>query len=96
MSQTARDKIKALKRFYVHTYRTACHLLIFSVVCNVSLAGVLYYIYFSQSERNYYATDGIKPPLALIAMDRPNYSSQPILSTDPVDDDNAQEKVMVP
>lgn len=93
MTQTTWDMRKRSKRFYVKTYRRVESMLVFSVILNLSMSGILYYIYFSLPEPNYYATDGIRPPLTLIAMDRPNYSSTPILANDPIED--VENKAMI-
>jgi intracellular multiplication protein IcmM len=41
-------------------------------------------IYLQEPERDYYATDGITPPIQLTPMFTPNMSSHPLLDPDPV------------
>lgn len=86
MSQTEWNRVKQSKGFYVKVYRQIGTFLLLSAVINLSLSAVLYYIYFNRPEPDYYATDGVRPPLNLVEMNEPNNSSVPILKSDPVDD----------
>ena len=94
MSQTRWDLIKQTKRFYVKTYRQLETFLIISALANLSMACYMYHVYFNQGEPSFYSTDGVRPPLTLIAMDLPNNSPIPILKSDPIED--ATTKVMMP
>ena len=53
---------------------------------NVLLGLGLIYVYLEQPERDYYATFGETPPVPLVALDKPNESSMPLLA-----DENQQD-----
>lgn len=88
MSRGTWDIIKRTKRFYVKNYRRAGSAVIVSIVMNVLLLMGIYYIYFSRPEHDFFATDGVTPPVSLIAMDQPNHTSTPMLANDQAKDDN--------
>ena len=88
MSRGTWDIIKRTKRFYVQNYRRTGGALIISAALNVLLLIGIYYIYFSRPEHDFYATDGVTPPVSLVAMDEPNYTSTPMLANDQAQDDN--------
>ncbi|WP_133129392.1 type IVB secretion system protein IcmM/DotJ [Legionella yabuuchiae] len=88
MSRGTWDAIKRSKRFYVITYRNAGTALFFSSALNVLLGTGIYYTYFHQPERNFYATNGIAPPVELTPLDEPNYTSDALLASDPENDTN--------
>lgn len=88
MSRANWDIITRSKRFYIQTFRRAGTALIFSTAINLLLLIGIQYFYFSQAENDTYSTDGVTPPVLLTAMDAPNYTSTPMLSNDPVQDDD--------
>lgn len=81
MSRDAWTITKNSKRFYVHTYRKVGNMLLISVMANLLLIMAIHYIYFNQSEPNFYATSGVTAPIELVPMDEPNYTSVPLLAS---------------
>ncbi|ARG96823.1 type IVB secretion system protein IcmM/DotJ [Legionella micdadei] len=92
MSQEVWGTIKRSKSFYIRTYRLGATSLLISLMLNLLLILGIYYLYFHEPERDYYATSGITPPVPLTPLDEPNYSSTPLLPPDPIDDNS--EKVI--
>jgi intracellular multiplication protein IcmM len=84
MGRNAWALIKADKNFNVHIYRRGLTFLILSLLLSGALGGVIAKIYLNEPERDFYATDGITPPIKLTPMLTPNMSSQPLLAPDPV------------
>ena len=78
--------IKHSKNFYVKAYRRAETVIVLSIMLNVLLGLGLIYVYLEQPERDYYATFGETPPVPLVALDKPNESSMPLLA-----DENQQD-----
>lgn len=78
------------KSFYVRTYRMGGRALIASLVINILLGLAIYYLYFHQPERDFYATSGITPPVQLTPMEEPNYSATPLLAPDPVENESVK------
>jgi intracellular multiplication protein IcmM len=74
--------------FYINTYRRGIFVLIVSVILNVLLLMALYYRYFHQNAPDFYATDGVTPPVPLTAMEQPNNSSSALLADEQSDYDN--------
>lgn len=64
--------------------------MLLSIALNVFLGIVIYHVYFAQPEPDFYATDGITPPVLLTAMDQPNNSSAALLANDQNDNDNTK------
>lgn len=83
MSRETWRLIKQSKRFYVSTYRVTANTLIASIIINLILGFVIHFIYFSQPESDYYATNGAMPPIELTPMDSPNVTSVALLPSDP-------------
>ncbi len=92
MSREGWNLIKQSKRFYVTTYRKAVSALFLSLIFNVVFALAVYYVYFTQPEHDFYATDVITPPVQLTYLYEPNNSSVPLLASD--QDDNYVNKVI--
>lgn len=84
MSRSAWTLIKNAKHFYVHTYRRAATFLIYSAALNVLLGIGIYYVHMNQPVRNFYASDGVTPPVMLTPLDEPNNTSEPLLASDAV------------
>lgn len=82
MSVKTWNLIKNSKQFYVKTYRGTETVIVLSIIVNLCLAVSLFYFYSIRPESDYYATFGETPPVPLIAMDEPNYSSHPLLADD--------------
>lgn len=79
MARVIWDALKHSKHFYVTTYRLTASVLIISSLCNVLLLIIVYYLYFSRPSPDYYATNGVTPPLKLNPMTKPNYKSNSLL-----------------
>jgi len=87
-------QIRQSNRFYVDTYRRALIALVFSSALSVFLLIAIFHVYFGQPEHDFYATDGVTPPLQLTAMDIPNYSSVPLLANDQEPESNVNAKAV--
>lgn len=94
MGQAALAKLKTSKNFYVSTFRACTRLLYISLLINLILGVAIYYVYFHQPSRNYYATNGVTAPEPLAPMAQPNNSSYPLLPPDPVDPLLQQDKAL--
>lgn len=88
MSRGKWVNIRQSNRFYIRTYRRASNFVMLSMCVNVVLGVGIYYAYSALPEPDYYSTDGVTPPVELIAMDEPNNSSQPLLANDQEQDNN--------
>jgi len=78
------------KSFYIRTYRLAGRALLVSLLVNLFLGLGIYYRYFHEPMRDYYATSGITTPIQLKALDQPNFSATPLLDADPPSDDTVK------
>ncbi len=90
MSRETWRLLKQSKRFYVNTYRRAGSALIVSIIINLALGFAIHFVYFSQSERDYYATNGATPPIMLTPMDVPNNTSVALLASDLENENDAR------
>lgn len=90
MSRGAWTKIRQSNRFYIDTYRRGATALFVSLTLNVLLGMAIYYVYSGLPEPDFYATDGVTPPVPLIAMDKPNESSTALLANDQNDTNNTK------
>lgn len=90
MSQETWSLIKRSKGFYIKTYRAACSAVVVSLIVNSVLCLTIYYVGMHPTARDYYATNGEKPPIRLTAIDSPNNTSVPLLPDDPVNDDETR------
>ena len=90
MAAEAWSKIINSKSFYIRTYRVAMKSLIISLLINFLLSLAIYYLYFHQPERDFYATSGIIPPVQLTPRDQPNFSTIPLLEADPPNDNTVK------
>lgn len=86
MGKEAWDRIKDSKFFYISTYRKASSALIFSLSLNILLMLAIYYLKTHQPLPDFYATNGITPPVLLSPMAQANYSDTALLPPDPVDE----------
>lgn len=83
MGREAWNLIKKSKNFDIRIYRRGLSVLIGSLVLNLVLGILLFYYYLRLPERDYYATNGITPPIMLKAMMTRNYKSVALLEPDP-------------
>lgn len=86
MAKCNYEKIKAERSFYRHSLRRILNLLILSLLINGALTYGIYYKVTHVPKIDYYATSGIKAPVMLNALSTPNYSSEPLLASDPLDE----------
>ena len=84
MSQETWDAIKNSKSFNVRIYRALKKGLVISVFLNLLLSLGIYYVYFHEPARDFYATSGITPPVPLKPLDAPNSTGTHMLEPDPV------------
>ncbi|ASQ45262.1 type IVB secretion system protein IcmM/DotJ [Legionella clemsonensis] len=90
MGRETWDTIKRSKAFYIRTYRKGGTFVIVSLIINILLSLLIYYIHFNQPEPDFYATSGITPPIQLTPLNAPNYSSTPLLEPDPTNEDETR------
>ena len=90
MGRETWNTIKQSKSFYVRTYRMTGTLIIVSLLLNLLMGLIIYYLYFHQPARDFYATSGIIPPIKLKALDEPNNSPTALLPPDPVNDESVK------
>ena len=82
MSRETWRLLKSTKKFYVNSFRWTINLTIISCSITCFLSWSIYYCTFSQSNNEYYASNGITSPISLVAMDAPNSTSVPLLTDD--------------
>lgn len=87
MSRERWAVIKNNKSFHVNIFRRGLVSLIISLGLSCILGILLFYVYLSRPERDFYATSGVTPPIKLTPMLNPNMSSQALLPPDPPTDD---------
>ncbi len=75
--------IKNSKAFNVNVYRRGLTSIIVSLGLSCFFGLLLFYLYLSQPERNYYATNGVTPPVQLKPLSARNMSSNALLEPDP-------------
>lgn len=90
MSRGTWSRIRQSTRFYVDTYRRALIVLLCSVSLSILLCLSIYISYFGRPSNDFYATDGITPPIPLTAMSQPNASSVPLLANDQNQNENTK------
>jgi intracellular multiplication protein IcmM len=89
MAREAWNVIKHTKEFHVSWYRTGVQLLVISMCLNLVL--ILLCVYFATRDlkQDYYASDGIRFPIELNPLKKPNETSQYLLPPDPVSEDES-------
>ncbi|MGC1182511.1 type IVB secretion system protein IcmM/DotJ [Legionella sp.] len=92
MNRESWELIKNSKIFNVNIYRRGLVILIISLVLSCILGILLFYLYFEKPERDYYATNGVTPPVKLKSMMTSNKTSRALLDPDPPTD--LEEKVI--
>lgn len=86
MNRDSWDLIKNSKVFNVNIYRRGLISIIISLVLSTVLGILMFYVYLTEPERDYYATNGVTPPVKLTSMTTPNASSRALLEPDPPTD----------
>ncbi len=92
MSRDTWNLIKSSKRFYVKTYRFTGTVLLVSCLLNIFFSVAIYYTYFDRPAHDFYATNGVTAPVQLTPLDEANYTSVPLLSSNPMTD-NTQKAI---
>lgn len=87
------QSVQNSKSFYVRSYRRVSFMAMISLLLNLILGCGIYYSYFNQPPRQYYATSGVTPPVRLTPRNAPNDSSTALLPPDPV---NTEEAKVIP
>lgn len=93
MSRETWSLIKKSKQFDVNVYRRGLIALVISLIISCFFCFLLFYLYLTEPERDFYATSGIAPPIQLNPMLSPNFSAQALLPPDPISD---QEDKLIP
>lgn len=83
MNRDTWDLIKNSKSFHVQVYRRGLVAVIVSLILSCIIGILMFYIYLTEPERDYYATNGETPPVKLTPMSAPNLSSRALLDPDP-------------
>ena len=83
MSREEWTLTKQHKNFNVQIYRRGIKYLLLSVILSTGFVALIYYLYLHIPERDYYATNGVTPPVKLSALMTPNMSPNALLDPDP-------------
>jgi len=67
----------------VRNFRKATFALLISLALNIFFIVAIYFEYITLPVRDFYATNGITPPVKLTPISTPNYSSEAMLAPDP-------------
>lgn len=90
MSREAWNLIKQNKNFNIHVYRRGITALIVSLGLSSIFVLLMFYAYSIEPEPDYYATNGITPPIKLKPLLVPNNSSTALLEPDPPNDNETR------
>jgi intracellular multiplication protein IcmM len=85
--------IKKNKSFNVNVFRRGLISVIVSLGLSCLLGLLMFYVYLTEPERDFYATSGVTPPIKLAPMLAANMSSQALLPPDPPTD---EEEKLIP
>lgn len=92
MARATWNLIKRSKSFYVKTYRLVGTVIVISLMINIFLGMLIVYYHLHQPKTDFYASNGITPPIELTALSTPNNSAEALLPPDPINDND--EKVI--
>lgn len=87
------QSVQNSKSFYIRSYRRVTMMAMISLLLNLILGCGIYYAYFNQPLRQYYATNGVTPPVRLTPIDAPNESAEALLPPDP---GNVEQAKVIP
>lgn len=79
MSNSLLEVIKARKNFYRDYYRNLSGILIGLFVLIIVLNVLIVYLYITRPIPNFYATSMDGKLIQLVPLDKPNYSSKPLI-----------------
>ena len=82
MRKLALSDIKKKKNHYRDFYRRSLMLLSLSTYLSVMLLVISAFVYITQPEPDYYATNSASSVLQIHSMDGPNFTSKPLLRED--------------
>ena len=91
MSRETWALIKQDKNFNVNVFRRGIIALIVSLGLTCIIVLLMFYTYIREPEPDYYATNGITPPVMLHSMAAANESSTWLLPPDPPNDNSERE-----
>jgi intracellular multiplication protein IcmM len=83
MARMPYDEMVAQKGYYQQRLRKGAALLMFSLALMAGLIVVIYLVFISRAEPDYYATTSASQILQLRALAQPNRSAQALLKPDP-------------
>lgn len=83
MSRLTWDLIKKRSDFHVNLYRRELIVLLISLLLSTAMVVLIFYLYLNVPQRDFYATDGITPPIKLNPLMEPNNSPVALLEPDP-------------
>ena len=86
MNRETWNLIKNNKNFNVHIFRRGLFVLVASLSLSCIITLLLFYVYITEPERDYYATDGVTPPVKLNSLLARNLSATALLAPDPPSD----------
>ena len=76
------DDIKTRKNFYRNLFRRSVKLTLIMGVLGISQAAMIFYLYITRPDPDYYSTSGVAAPMQLTAMQTPNFRSEFLLQPD--------------
>ena len=83
MSRERWYSIKHYKLFYINTYHRLASFLLLMFSLNLLLSLFAAHLYLKQPEPQFYSTDGVTPPDQLVALNKPNMTSNALLPINP-------------
>ena len=89
MGREAWNVIKQTKEFHVTWYRRGVKLLAVSMCLNLVLFLLCVFLATRELKHDYYASDGVRFPIELTPLDKPNTTSTHLLPPDPVSEDES-------
>ncbi|HAF87635.1 MAG: phosphoesterase [Legionellaceae bacterium] len=90
MNREKWQNIKNTRYFYVVIYRKLLSIIAISVALNILLCFAIIFTYWHQPQGDFYATNGMTPPIQLKVLNQPNNTSQALLASDIKNDDNSK------
>ncbi len=87
MSRETWSLLKQNRSFNVNVFRRGLLALILSLGISCIIVLLIFYIHSREPEPDFYATNGVTPPIMLKALQGPNMSSTALLESDPPNDD---------
>lgn len=76
------EEIKSRKNFYRNLFRRCVFLNMVLGVLGVVQAVLIFFLYISRPEPDYYSTSGVTAPIKLTGLSQPNNGPEPLLKPD--------------